>query len=151
MRAPTPSAAAELVTPIKADIEEQIRFLKDDLYQSIKAKTERAKILVESFDTQHLELLFRAIEQPLLSRLDSARAELESAMKARLDTVRIAVEKNTQVLESCNPENILARGYSVVREKNSGKIVRNAAEIPLGTVLEIIPKQGKLNATVTGE
>ena len=151
VRAPTPSAAAELVTPIKADIEEQIRFLKDDLYQSIKAKTERAKILVESFDTQHLELLFRAIEQPLLSRLDSARSELESAMKARVESVRAAVEKNAQVLESCNPENILARGYSVVREKNSGKIVRNAAEIPLGTVLEIIPKHGKLNATVTGE
>ena len=151
VRAPTPSAAAELVVPVRAEILDEIRLFKEDLYQSMKDRTERARLLADSFDRSHLELLFRAVEQPLMNRLDSAKESLISAMKIRISEAKASVDKNAQVLESCSPENILSRGFSVVRKKSTKEIVRSAGSISEGEEIEITFSKGKISATATGE
>ena len=49
-------------------------------------------------------------------------------------------------LESANPQKILDRGFAIVRNKQNGKIIRNAAEASKGTVLEIRLAQGSIEA-----
>ena len=150
MRAPTPSAAAELVTPIKADIADYVRNSKDELYHSMKAITEKARMLIEGFDREHMELQFRAIEQPLLMRLDNAKRDIALSMENRIINLKHIVSQKEQVLDSLNPTNILSRGYSVVKDKESGKIIKSKADTALDKELEIVTADGIVNARVTG-
>ena len=150
MRAPTPSAAAELVTPIKSEIADSIRTSKEELYRSMKAMSDRARMLIESFNKEHMELQFRAIEQPLLARLDSAKKDFLLTMQTRIENAKQVVKEQEQILDSYSPTNILSRGYSVVKDKQTGKIIRSAKDTAVNSAIEITSSDGIINATVTG-
>jgi len=148
IRAPTPSAAAELVTPILDDIDESISLIKKELHQNILSKVERMKLLVKSFTPESLELRFRTIEQPLLTRFDNAKENLLESMKQRCNDMRLFIKNAVKDLEGANPTAILARGYSMVYDKETGKIIRNAKDTKPGSILEIKPANGKITVKV---
>ena len=54
------------------------------------------------------------------------------------------------VLEASNPNLILAKGYSMVRDKTTGKIIRSLNDTAVGSEIEIVPASGTITATVTG-
>lgn len=148
-RAPTPSAAAESAVPLKSDIMRTLTTYADDLYTTIKQKVENMKLIVRTFNPENLELQFRNIEQPLLARFDNAKVALLQNMDTRLKDAKQHIAMCMQVLESASPERIFARGYSMVRDVATNKIVRNAAHVAVGAELEIVPASGKLRAHVT--
>lgn len=148
VRAPTPSAAAELVVPLRADIMQDLQSYADDLYNTIRQKVENMKLVVRTFNPDNLELQFRTIEQPLLARFDNAKVALLQNMDTKLKDTKQHIEMCVQILESASPETILARGYSMVREKSTQKIVRDASQTKPGAELEIVPAKGKLTAQV---
>ncbi|MCR5606842.1 MAG: exodeoxyribonuclease VII large subunit [Treponema sp.] len=148
-RAPTPSAAAELVTPVKSEVIAYLQRTQDIFYQNITAKLERIKLLTRTFDLDNLELQVRNIEQPLLSRLENAKKTLFDNITVKYTDTKYRIEKSLQTLESYNPENVLSRGYSIVRDKNTKKIIRNGKDTTIGKEIEIIPAKGNISATVT--
>lgn len=147
-RAPTPSAAAELSVPQKMDILQAIRFYQNELTTTIKTRTERIKLILKTFEPESLEMKFRSIEQPLLQRLDNAKDNLVEAMAQKVSDTKRIVENCTIVLESRSPQTIFDRGYSMVREKETGKIIRDSSMVKKGSVIEIIPSKGKISAVV---
>lgn len=147
-RAPTPSAAAEIVVPELSSI---IQFISQNsklLYDSIKAKVEKTRLMIKSFDPQNLELQFRSIEQPLLSRFDNAKDELFQNITERLRDTRQRIDNCVTILENASPQTILNRGYSMVRNKESGKIIRSSSDVVKNNLIEIIPAKGKITASV---
>ncbi|MCK9168911.1 MAG: exodeoxyribonuclease VII large subunit [Treponema sp.] len=148
VRAPTPSAAAELVVPLKADIMQNLQSYTDELYNTIRQKAENMKLVVRTFNPDNLELQFRTIEQPLLAKFDNAKVALLQNMDARLRDTKQHIEMCMQILENASPETILARGYSMVRDRMTQQIVRDASQTKPGTELEIVPAKGKLTAQV---
>lgn len=148
VRAPTPSAAAELVVPVLSDIQQDLAACKNELYQTIEARVEKLKLMVKAFDPYHMEVRFRTIEQPLLHRFDSAKVALLENMQRKTADTREHIRQCVEVLESASPQTILARGYSMVRDKYSGKIVRNAESVKAGDTLEILPASGVITACV---
>ena len=149
VRAPTPSAAAELVVPIQSEIAQGINDCKSEIYDAMKAKVERLKLLIKSFDPYHMEVRFRTIEQPLLARFDNAKVALLENMQRKAEETKLHVRECTQVLESASPKTILARGYAMVRDKESKKIIRSPKDTAPGKTLEIIPAEGAITASVT--
>ncbi len=149
VRAPTPSAAAELVVPELSGIRDALRQAQMELYQMAQNRVEKIRLTVRNFDPLNLELQFRSIEQPLLSRFDNAKDALIQNITQRLRDTRQYIENCTTVLENASPQTILNRGYSMVTEKATGKIIRNAGHIAPGTELLIHPAEGSLSATVT--
>ncbi|MGN0731677.1 MAG: exodeoxyribonuclease VII large subunit [Treponema sp.] len=149
-RAPTPSAAAELCTPIKSEVISYLQNKQSEFYTAIKSRVENLKLLVKQFSPENMENRFRNIEQPLLFRFDSAKEDLLNGMSERLKETRIHIEKMKSVLEASNPRLILAKGYSMVRDKTTGKIIRGIEDTSIGSEIEIIPAKGKITATVTG-
>ena len=147
MRAPTPSAAAELVVPKQSDILQGLAAYKEEFYNQITGKVERLKLMIKSFDVGNMEVRFRSIEQPLLNRLENARQSLIDGMNTKIKDTRQIIQQSVHILEQASPQTILNRGYSMVRTAD-GKIVRSTLDAAKGTKLEITPAQGKIFATV---
>ncbi len=148
-RAPTPSAAAELVVPQKSDILNEIRYMQEELSVSIKRRVEKIRLILKGFEPESLELKFRSIEQPLLQRFDNAKENLIDNMMIKVKDTRLIVENCISLLESSSPKTIFERGYSMVREKETGTIIRKMCQVKKGSLIEIVPAEGRIEALVT--
>lgn len=148
VRAPTPSAAAEIVVPELSSIIQFIQQNSKQLYDSIKDKTERIRLIIKSFNPQNLELQVRTIEQPLLARFDNAKDDIFQNITQKLRDSRQRIDNCVTVLENASPQTILNRGYSMVRNKQTGKIIRSSVDTKNGDLIEIIPSKGKITASV---
>lgn len=147
-RAPTPSAAAELATPLLSDLQSQIQYHSDCLYHGVQNKFEKTKLLLKSFSLESMELRFRNIEQPLLQRFDYGKENLLDSMSERVSGFKQRIVNAVQNLEGANPQTILARGYAMVRNSATGEIVRSPTQTKEGQILEIIPQTGTIFAQV---
>ena len=147
-RAPTPSAAAELAVPQLSDILNMILFYKNELHQNIDSHVKNAKLMIQSFSPENLELKFRSIEQPLLQRFDYIKDEIYDGMVQKIRDARVLIENFRLILENASPQAIFERGYSMVRDKNTQQIIRDGKQAAIGAEIEIIPAKGKIIARV---
>lgn len=148
VRAPTPSAAAELVVPELSAVVQFIQQNSKLLYDSAKDRIEKIKLMVKNFDPQNLELQVRSIELPLLSRFDNAKDALFQNIIQKVRDTRQIIDNCVTVLENASPQTILDRGYSMVRNKETKKIIRSNLDVEIGAQVEIIPAKGKITAKI---
>lgn len=148
-RAATPSAAAELAVPLMADLQMQLSSYKDFFYTAVKQKVERTRLMLKGFNPDSLEIRFRAIQQPLFNRFENAKSALNQNIKDKIRDARTIIAQHKTVLENASPDTIFARGYSMVIDKATGKVVRNAAMLSKNSEIEITPASGKISAVVT--
>ncbi len=146
LRAPTPSAAAELVSGSRAEAADRVRGLALEFHRAVESRLERARLLAAPFAPEDLEFRFRTILQPRLARFDDAKEALLDSLADRVGDVRRRVELARVALEAADPQDILARGYSVVVHEKDGKVVRDAAAVALGSRLSIRPLKGRIVA-----
>ena len=147
LRAPTPSAAAELVSESREETLEKVRALGKDLLASVKNRIERIRLLARPFDD--LEYRFRSLLQPRLMRFDEARDALVENMEERTMELRQRLNLARTSLEAASPLSILERGFSVVMFERNGKIgtvVRRAEDVKTGDRLVIRPLEGLITA-----
>ena len=147
LRAPTPSAAAELVFTDKEEILNRIHRSQRDLTQSITSSINRLKALVSSFRPENMETQLRRIQQPLIQRFDDAMEKLEDAIPDKIRDHRNRIQNLTQILENCNPQTVFDRGYSMVTD-SQGKVIRNAGDLQEGSTIYVRPAAGKITAQV---
>ena len=146
-RAATPSAAAELATPLLSDITQNIAYYRTELYNSIKQKIEQKRLIIKGFDPSSLEIRFRNIQQPLLNRFDNAKAGLTEGILQKIKDYRTKIANYRTILENASPKTIFARGYSMVCNEK-GVVIRSASQVKAGETLTITPAEGLINATV---
>jgi len=151
LRAPTPSAAAELVSANREETLENIRALGIELCSLIKNKIERVRLLAKPFGVSDLEYRFRSLIQPRLMRFDDARDALLENMEERTMELRRRFDLAITALEAASPLAILSRGFSVVMSKQGGKpghVIRKAGDIKPGEQIIIRPLEGLITAMV---
>jgi len=147
LRAPTPSAAAELVSENYFAVRNLIQKTTEVFMTVMRTRIEKAKLLLKPFDPQDMEYRFRSILQPRLIRLDDAKEELINAVSDKCAVIRKRIELAVAVLETASPLAVMERGFSVVTNSN-GKIVKNSDNVKTGDKLYIRPLKGKINAVV---
>lgn len=132
LRAPTPSAAAELVLPRKDELVFQIRTLERRLSGPFFAAIEQKKL--------HLTHLSRRLIGPQ-QRLAAFRTEFERAqprlnqiMEHRARLLRARLEALAGRLDSLSPLRVLGRGYTLTL-KEDGYLLRSAAQAAPGEVI----------------
>ncbi|MDR0721865.1 MAG: exodeoxyribonuclease VII large subunit [Treponema sp.] len=150
LRAPTPSAAAELVSANWEETRNLLRTTGDALYRTMQSRLEKIRLLAKPFTREDLEYRFRAILQPRLVRFDDAKERLLEALGERIGQLRRRVELAQRSLEAGSPRAILERGFSVVIREANGKPVRSAGELTLGERLIIRPLEGIITAQTEG-
>ena len=149
LRAPTPSAAAELVVKSKVELAAHIAQLEKRLLQSLRIYYENLygrflRLSRSRMLTNPLALLERPVR-----RLDDAVEGLfsASAEKARRAGERLNLQ--TAKLNALSPLFPLKKGYAVVKDAK-GKAVKTAAALSPGDRLSLQFAEGKAEAEVVG-
>jgi len=146
VRAPTPSAAAELASGERAVILEMIRGMAEDFAAVMRNRIEKARLLLRPFGAADLEYRFRAILQPRLIRLDDAKEALIDNLSAQVAGRRKRLELALAVLEAGSPLSVMERGFAVVTNTRTGKMVKHSGDARPGDRLEIRPLKGTITA-----
>lgn len=147
LRAPTPSAAAELAVPVISELEEKVFLLKRHLRQSIFSNLEQSRLQLNSLKKQ-LKTPERLLDErrQRLSDLDlNLRQNLQKYFKEKKDRLK-QLKSHLQLL---SPTNILKRGYAVVQKKENLKIVKKASQVKLKESLLINVAEGSFEAEIT--
>jgi exodeoxyribonuclease VII large subunit len=149
LRAPTPSAAAELAVP---DLDE-LRPIVAGLERALASRM-AATITERSHELSSLERALRHLGPQM--RLDSFRQKLdgyvdalEGSMARRLDRLQGRQELAAARLEAISPLATLARGYAIVRQQD-GRVVRRAAQVRADEPLDVRVADGHFGVRVTG-
>lgn len=148
MRAPTPSAAAELATPRLDEILYSLDYNNEEIISAIESRLEKIKLMLKGFDSESMEMRFHSILQPMLSRFDDAKEGMLYGLQSRLINAKHQLALMTNILEVANPQSILNRGFSIVRDTQTGKTIRTAKTVKAGQQLTIQPAIGTISARV---
>lgn len=148
LRAPTPSAAAELVYPSKIEIMSNINNLKIRLNTSIQNMIDRRKQFVKNISAQRLMKTPQNIIQRYTMIIDSHIRSMENMVKTKLDASIKEYTKNVALLDSYSPLKTLSRGYSVVTCENTAKVIKNTSDVTSGDLISVQLEDGKIKAEV---
>lgn len=147
-RAPTPSAAAEITVPEKSRIDALVNDLEKNLLDEITNRIEKIKLKAAQFKIENIENRFYKILQPFLLRFDDLKENLFSTMVSKVELYRQEARILRTKLEERNPLEILKRGFSIVRDKETGKILRFRNDISGGQKLSILNSEATYTAVV---
>ncbi len=149
VRAPTPSAAAEMLCANGEELRGKILTGGRSIIHSFYDKVQRLRTAVHPFRVEMLEESFKKLLQPQQLRLDDARQRLYEVAKLMLERSRQRLKTALQSLEACSPYEILQRGYSIVREMDN-RVLSQRKGIEPGKKLTIQFHDGGISA-VAGE
>jgi exodeoxyribonuclease VII large subunit len=148
VRAPTPSAAAEMVAASRADLLGRVRSMSDSMATGMRQRTERVRLLMAQFAAENLERNVRLFLQPLSQGADFAREELLQGFRQLLMSRRHRWALASRELASYSPLEILARGYAVVTQEQTGQVLLSPDPVRPGERLSIRLSRGGIRATV---
>ena len=150
LRAPTPTAAAELATQLTIErVKENVTELAAGLLDSTWSQFERQMMAVNGM-TQRLD-----DQQPMhkinnyRQTLDESNRRLLTSHKHSLTLVSGQLKGLIRQLDSLDPKNVLKRGYAVVTKANGSELVSRVAQASVGDRLAIRVTDGSFPATVT--
>lgn len=119
MRAPTPSAAAEIATPDKADILNAVSLLKQKLDRAMELKIDRAQSQVENCEKLiRLYSPTKRLEQSEKNVCDLEK-RLNAIIERRLEKLSAQLDSYVNSLNMLSPFNVLGRGYAIVQKGDS--------------------------------
>ncbi len=146
LRAPTPSAAAELAVPDIYEINQKINLYQNRLRLSLNKKLEIMKLRYEKcISSRVFKEPTRMIEDYYL-KVDNQIKKLEKNIKEKEQTEKQKYIKLVAKLDTLSPLKTLSRGYSIVESEN--KIVKSVKELKKGQNIEIRLTDGKAQAQV---
>jgi exodeoxyribonuclease VII large subunit len=137
LRAPTPSAAAELVAESREALAEETAHLAAEIATSMRSRLDRARLALGRFDPEAVEGRFMRAFLPAARLLDESREELERGMRDALGERRRRLELALSSLAAMSPEAVMARGFAVVHRASGGPALRDAAALATGEDLSI--------------
>jgi len=145
LRAPTPSAAAELAVPDMREIAVMLdgaeTRMANALVSLVSKKSEELNKFSESFFFLRESYVSHKRDE-LLSKWDELQLSLKDSLKDKTATLRLCAEK----LNALSPLAVMTRGYAYA--SSEGKIVRSSSQLHLGDPVTIRFSDGAVDARV---
>lgn len=146
LRAPTPSAAAELAVPDMNELLGRLaaaeRALNNAALSAINSRIYRLGRLSERLEAFSPAGKLSALGE----KISAAEKALAAAYKIKLNTANGALAEKAAMLESLSPLKTLSRGYALVYR--DGSLVKSAGELSPGNTAEIKMSDGTVSVTV---
>lgn len=147
-RAPTPSAAAELATPDRAELQQRLWQVQGRLARGWTARLATFRRQVEQWQRTLRHLSPTARLAGSRQRVDDLTRRAEAALTHRLQLERQRLTAATARLAALNPEAVLQRGYAIIAERESGRLITQAAQARPGQALTLRWHDGEVAARV---
>ncbi len=143
LRAPTPSAAAELATPSRDELLAAVEQRVDNLRSTQEGRLEQLQmqlsLLISSYAFRRPVQRLRESQQ----KMDHLSDLMLRAFRARQLSVRERFERLLTRLEGVNPLAVMRRGYSVVRDER-GQVIKSVEQVELHERVNIKLHEGAL-------
>lgn len=150
LRAPTPSAAAELAVPeyaaLRAALSDAGERLMNALSRGIRAKRDRLSLV---FGDTALFRVCRAIEQKRQAA-DAAHAAIGIACARTLDGIKHRLDRENERLKAYSPQRTLERGFALIAD-GAGHVLTSAGQVRTNDAVSIRFADGTANAVITGK
>ena len=143
LRAPTPTAAAELATPNRTEILSSIAEWEADLLRSTNAFLQEKTWGLQTMKQQLKRRSPRAKIQNDGQRVDEYAHRTERAMQAHLRLLQADLQGAVANMASLSPNAVLDRGYAVVAKADGG-VVKKIRQVKLKEALELRVSDGRL-------
>jgi exodeoxyribonuclease VII large subunit len=171
VRAPTPSAAAELVIAEKAQHQDFLTGARRRLKQMMRSSVQNHRLRLEKVTAQPILSSPYHLLSKYYQLLDDARVDLKTAMRHQLEQKRLrllACQKPLQTLQptaqiralrqklsqlsahlkSIDPKNLLKKGYCILFSENKDSIILSSQELSVAQPLNIQLHDGEVLATI---
>lgn len=148
LRAPTPSAAAELVVQNRLELERHL----DQLTLRLAAQMRSRLSLLQS-NLYGLEKRLKGPAERVKMQwlqIDQFDVRLRQAIKGFIDQKQHELAVLAGQLETLSPLAVLSRGYAIVKKLRTGAVIHDSKQLDDGDQLEIRLAEGEIVATVTG-
>ena len=146
LRAPTPSAAAELAVPERTRLLAVIAGADGMLRRGMLKTMERSRERFEAFTSRPCMRQSERMLQPFVQRLDGASSRLKAAGKGCVLEARERQRHSAAKLEGLSPLSVLSRGYAMTLR--DGRPVVSAGQTTVGDRLELVYQDGSLECEV---
>ena len=143
LRAPTPTAAAELATPNRTEILSSIAEWETDLLRSTNSFLQEKTWGLQTVQQQLKRRSPRAKIQNDGQRVDEYAHRTERAMQAHLRLLQADLQGAVANMASLNPNAVLDRGYAVVAN-DDGTVVKKLRQVKLSESLDVRLSDGRL-------
>ena len=147
LRAPTPSAAAELAVPDIGEMAEHVQDLNQKMVKAVLNSFHQNRVYLDGLLRSLGNLSPRSALDSNRQRVDWLSNRLERSFDRRMDQAKNRLELSEARLAAVSPISTLQRGYAIVKKKD-GSLVRSVAHVVEGEELEIHVADGGFTATV---
>lgn len=146
LRAPTPSAAAELAVPDIYEVKEKIRTYQNRLRMGLIKKVQIMKLRYEKTMSSFVfKEPTRRVQENYI-RIDNNVRKLENLMKAKQENEKAKYSELVVKLDAYSPLKTLARGYAITQKE--GKVIKTKAELKSGDMVDIRLTDGEVKAQI---
>lgn len=146
LRAPTPSAAAELVMP---DLSAKMRELNRIYTNICKEMQNRMQICYNSIQEWRTAAELAAVRTAparLAGQLADLQQAIRAAMQGRMKSAHRQLAQASALCDSLSPYRVLARGYSIVKQDET--VVKDSSILAVGDTIEVSLSRGQLECRV---
>lgn len=146
LRAPTPSAAAELAVADVFDLQDRIELYKNRLQILLRKKVELQRARYEKCMNS---IVFRDplyIVQDKYVNVESCVKNLEKIIVSKMKDYKLKTVEKIAMLDAMSPLKTLARGYSVVEKDNS--VVKSVKDVNKDDIINIRLNDGNVDAKI---
>lgn len=146
LRAPTPSAAAEIAVPSAIELRSRIDLYKNRITQNIIKRIESSRLILNRFKMKTPK---DRIEDYSL-KLDYLVKSIDSGFKMKIITLKKQLSQQAAKLDALSPLQTLSRGYSIPT-RSDGTVIRSVNDIKGGDEFTLRLRDGQKDCIVKGE
>lgn len=128
-RAPTPSAAAEILLPPLEELEASLKDTGARLARILKREVDDRREKLEALKNYRVFLRPQTLVEDLLQTVDDLAKELETAARRNVEEIGNEVRFLNGKLETLSPQKCLERGYSIVFDAATASIIKSTRQL----------------------
>ena len=149
LRAPTPSAAAELAVPDTLELQKQLSNVEKKMELLFSGKINNYREKVKNYENSNvLKNPMNIIDDKKMNILHIEK-NLTAGIQLILSEKKSQFMMHSSKLEALNPLSVLTRGYSVVYKDKDKKIVKKLDDVDIDSEISVKLSDGFVDATVT--
>lgn len=148
-RAETPTAAAAMAVPDINALRRDVKYFAENISDGFARTVNMRRESLKRCSPEMLTLFFSKRTQYEKHKAEELKNKMSADIKERVRSAAADIMRFGAMLDAGNPERIIQRGYAVVSDADSGRIISDASVVKPGMTVNLKMRGGQVAATVT--